>query len=980
MAVPAATVEVTINGVVIDVPEVVGLQTYDLAWISVEYSNSRLAAVLDTDYALELSEDYATVTITPRNSLINKIIAEDNGDVIFVRRDVPLTSDITENDVQFREKIVNEFDTLTMRDQQIAHDTASVRNDFDTFQEEFAEDVASTAANAAAALASEIAAELAETNAELARDIAAGHASTAAAQSNVPLYGTTVGMSSITVPVGLQNIETMGYSAVTDRGGVRAVRVATEPSHGGKFRSQDRFLPNGLTDSTNGGWWEFTGKSLSLRAYGCDPSGGTVDTQKIRDAFHSACLLDIPIVTDGTYKIDSNTIYVGSTSGSAPSAGVADNFALIGSPRVAFKPASGATTASVIIRCQDAKNVQFKHIDFDLSEATEGAGQLRFDRVDGAVVRDINKVNTGAAVTDGGSAVSIRIGCKHFNVSKVRVENAGPTSAGCFLNGVTDSYFEDIYCKDGQEVVDLGGCDRNTFVDIKGRDLTGDGVDVGSSSHNKFYGIDIEGCDRVVTIKTENPGTLDQRALVDPFTTTNGSAVVNVADSTFGLVDGSWVTFSGAAAVGGITINGTYQITIIDDDNYTITHGSPASSDAGPGGINVTANYLHAGSNDNFFENVIGKDWTDYGVFYGGGTGTTQTLHRNEFRNVKLHTRKAGTGGVGSPIGIRTVSGDVVTDFTKGLEFHDIDIKMNTGVAIEIGAMREFIFENIRADKAISSNVASNYQQEVFGVLKDIYATGDFSLSFMRRLTLENINIVGGKITVTDGVGLRARGIRVEDAPNDAMDIAFSNATIAIDNKDVVIRDFLNINNSLVTASRWGLRVRHTATSANIQGVHLDNCRIEDDQVTATSSGFNFGNAFFDWNSMRNCLARALVAGQSIVAQTSAYMLGENSVNANNNAGFGEYQEITTDAGGAFGPNVTPYLTRHSGTLTAARPISLSTSGAVKGKTKYKVVRTGGGAFALNVGTGPLKALNTGEWAEFTFDGTAYYVSEFGTL
>ena len=47
----------------------------------------------------------------------------------------------------------------------------------------------------------------------------------------------------------------------------------------------------------------------------------------------------------------------------------------------------------------------------------------------------------------------------------------------------------------------------------------------------------------------------------NPFTTTNGSAVVTVADSTGGYINGDFVTFSGATAVNGITLNGQYQIT-----------------------------------------------------------------------------------------------------------------------------------------------------------------------------------------------------------------------------------------------------------------------------------------------------------------------------------------------------------------------------------------------------------------------------------
>lgn len=73
--------------------------------------------------------------------------------------------------------------------------------------------------------------------------------------------------------------------------------------------------------------------------------------------------------------------------------------------------------------------------------------------------------------------------------------------------------------------------------------------------------------------------------LANPFTTTNGSTSVNVADTSHGLVVGQYVNFSGASAVGGITISGEYTVTtVVDANNYTITHSAAATSSAGPGG------------------------------------------------------------------------------------------------------------------------------------------------------------------------------------------------------------------------------------------------------------------------------------------------------------------------------------------------------------------------------------------------------------
>jgi hypothetical protein len=84
--------------------------------------------------------------------------------------------------------------------------------------------------------------------------------------------------------------------------------------------------------------------------------------------------------------------------------------------------------------------------------------------------------------------------------------------------------------------------------------------------------------------------------LTNPFTTISGSATVTVSDTSHGVTDGTFVTYSGATAVGGLTLNGEYQITYVDVDTYTITAASNASSNATGGGTVTAAYQLNAGS------------------------------------------------------------------------------------------------------------------------------------------------------------------------------------------------------------------------------------------------------------------------------------------------------------------------------------------------------------------------------------------------
>jgi hypothetical protein len=67
--------------------------------------------------------------------------------------------------------------------------------------------------------------------------------------------------------------------------------------------------------------------------------------------------------------------------------------------------------------------------------------------------------------------------------------------------------------------------------------------------------------------------------------------------------------------------------------------------------------------------------------------------------------------------------------------------------------------------------------------------------------------------------------------------------------------------------------------------------------------------------------------------------------------------------------------------LTGNRSAGLDTTGAYNG-AKFRIVRTAAatGAFNLNVGTGPLKALAAGQWCDVEYNGSSWILSAFGSL
>lgn len=133
------------------------------------------------------------------------------------------------------------------------------------------------------------------------------------------------------------------------------------------------------------------------------------------------------------------------------------------------------------------------------------------------------------------------------------------------------------------------------------------------------------------------PVRATQAGLSNPFTTVDTSSVVNVNDTAHGAEDSDWVVFSGASDTNGIpaaTINDVYgyQLTYVDDDNYTVDFGTAATS-SGSGGGTVTATYL-IGSDEGLGVRTS-QPATGWGVGgFGAGTwGTPRAISVSSIEN-----------------------------------------------------------------------------------------------------------------------------------------------------------------------------------------------------------------------------------------------------------------------------------------------------------------------------------------------------------
>lgn len=137
-------------------------------------------------------------------------------------------------------------------------------------------------------------------------------------------------------------------------------------------------------------------------------------------------------------------------------------------------------------------------------------------------------------------------------------------------------------------------------------------------------------------------------------------------------------------------------------------------------------------------------------------------------------------------------------------------------------------------------------------------------------------------------------------------------------------------------------------------------------------SAISAGTVYGDYESPAGVVATGfLVSGAGTFRTASNFGVGVHSADAG----------LAYTAGGSA---VTDRAAvRLTGTLSAARDMTL-TKVVVPENASVEVSRTGGGGFAFNVLNGPggatLKALATGQWGRFTWDGTNWVLSAFGSL
>lgn len=119
MSITNTAVEKTYTNVLAGNPISVAMPADTVAELFVYYGATRLAAVYGTDYAIAFAADFTSFTLTPTASLITKIGVAGQGNVIYVDRVLPYTSDLVATDGFFKDKLIHAIDRVIMRFQQV---------------------------------------------------------------------------------------------------------------------------------------------------------------------------------------------------------------------------------------------------------------------------------------------------------------------------------------------------------------------------------------------------------------------------------------------------------------------------------------------------------------------------------------------------------------------------------------------------------------------------------------------------------------------------------------------------------------------------------------------------------------------------------------------------------------------------------------------------------------------------------------------
>ena len=190
-----------------------------------------------------------------------------------------------------------------------------------------------------------------------------------------------------------------------------------------------------------------------------------------------------------------------------------------------------------------------------------------------------------------------------YSGDKIRFRSGYPEKIGGWQN-ISFTYTYKGICRQMWNWIPLDGANLNAL-----------------GTNQKFY-VENGGYYNDITPLAAAAATIN----TNPFSTTSGSRLVTVTDTSHGASAGTYVTFAGATDTGGIlaaTLNTAFEvITLIDGNTYTIISTTTATSTAVGGGASVTAAYDIAAGGSIY---TVGVGW-GAGPWSRGTWGSASTV------------------------------------------------------------------------------------------------------------------------------------------------------------------------------------------------------------------------------------------------------------------------------------------------------------------------------------------------------------------
>jgi hypothetical protein len=311
------------------------------------------------------------------------------------------------------------------------------------------------------------------------------------------------------------------------------------------------------------------------------------------------------------------------------------------------------------------------------------------------------------------------------------------------------------------------------------------------------------------------------------------------------------------------------------------------------------------------------------------------------------------------------------TSDARGIRF--VHCKNYRGIGNLVVGMGGGIFINTDTGNPLEDGIiASN-------IIRKCNSLGGIEVDYAAyRLKIVNNEVYG------DGANFASPLVLIDgQSGDDGRDLDFSGNTVIGDGTE---SDLVRINYQ-TRAKIHGNTLKHTGGSlaTNHYGIRCVSCDglfdidgnyVEMDDNNARGIWDVSGAATLDFRVRNNSFSLNASALNNAIAQSGSS--GKLRVH-NPMLNVDDDQERNTDAAFTLTPFTSPYQTFFTATMAANRAVTLTTTNAYEG-LKFRITRTGGGAFNLNVGTGPLKALATNTWCEVYYTGSAWALSAYGTL